>query len=209
MPANLENTAMATGLEKVSFHSNPREGQCKECSNYHTTALISHASKVMLKILQARLQQYMNRELPGVQAYFRKGRGTRDQIANIHWITEKARISGKHLLLLYWLHQSLRAQQNPSRDEEYQTTWPASWEICMQVKKQPSELDMEQQTGSKLGKEYIKAVYYHPAYLTYMQSTSCELLGWMKHKLESRLLRNINNLRYADDTTLTAESEEN
>ena len=79
----------------------------------------------------------------------------------------------------------------------------------MQVKKQPSELDMEQQTGSKLGKEYIKAVYYHPAYLTYMQSTSCELLGWMKHKLESRLLRNINNLRYADDTTLTAESEEN
>ena len=101
MPANLENTAMATGLEKVSFHSNPREGQCKECSNYHTTALISHASKVMLKILQARLQQYMNRELPGVQADFRKGRGTRDQIANIHWITEKARISGKHLLLLY------------------------------------------------------------------------------------------------------------
>ena len=101
MPANLENTAMATGLEKVSFHSNPREGQCKECSNYHTTALISHASKVMLKILQARLQQYMNRELPDGQADFRKGRGTRDQIANIHWITEKARISGKHLILLY------------------------------------------------------------------------------------------------------------
>ena len=78
----------------------------------------------------------------------------------------------------------------------------------MQVKKQPSELDMEQQTGSRLGKEYIKAVYCHPAYLTYMQSTSCELLGWMKHKLESRLLRNINNLSYANDTTLMAESEE-
>ena len=78
----------------------------------------------------------------------------------------------------------------------------------MQVKKQPSELDMEQQTGSRLRKEYIKAVYCHPAYLTYMQSTSCELLGWMKHKLESRLLRNINNLSYANDTTLMAESEE-
>ena len=70
---------------------------------------------------------------------------------------------------------------------EYQTTWPASWEICMQVRKQQLEPDMKQQTGSKLAKEYIKAVYCHPAYLTHMQSTSCEMLGWMKHKLESRL----------------------
>ena len=102
MLANLDNSAMSTGLVKVSFHSNPKERQCKECSNYHTIALISHASKVMFKILQARLQQYMNRELPDVQAGFRKGRGTRDQIANIHWIMEKARESQKkHLLLLY------------------------------------------------------------------------------------------------------------
>ena len=91
MPANLENSAVATGLEKVSFHSNPKKGNAKECSNYHTIALISHASKVMLKILQARLQQYMNHELPDVQAGFRKGRGPRDQIANILWIMEKAR----------------------------------------------------------------------------------------------------------------------
>ena len=70
---------------------------------------------------------------------------------------------------------------------EYQTTWPASWEICMQIKKKWLELDIEQQTGSKLVKEYVKAVYCHPAYLTYIQSTSCEMLGWMKHKLESRL----------------------
>ena len=90
MSANLENAAVATGLEKVSFHSNPK-GNAKECSNYCTIALISHASKVMLKILQARLQQYMNHELPDVQACFRKGRGTRDQIANIHWIMENAR----------------------------------------------------------------------------------------------------------------------
>ena len=103
MPANLENSAVATGLEKVSFHSNPEERHAKECSNYVTIALISHASKVMLKILQARLQQYMNREIPDVQAGFRKGRGIRDQIANIHWISEKAREFQKknNLLLLY------------------------------------------------------------------------------------------------------------
>ena len=91
MPKNLENSVVATGLDKVSFHSNPKEKECKEGSNYHTIALISHASKIMLEILQARLQQYMNRELPDVQAGFRKGRGTRDQIANICWIIEKAR----------------------------------------------------------------------------------------------------------------------
>ena len=91
MPANLENSAVATGLEKVSFHSNPKNSNAKECSNYCTIALISHTGKEMLKILQARLQQYMNCELPEVQAGFRKGRGTRDQIANISWIIKKAR----------------------------------------------------------------------------------------------------------------------
>ena len=91
MPANLENSAVATGLEKVNFHSNPKERQCQRMHNYHTLALISHTSKVMLKILQDRLQQYMNHELPDVQAAFRKVRGTRDQIANIRWIMEKAR----------------------------------------------------------------------------------------------------------------------
>ena len=90
---------------------------------------------------------------------------------------------------------------------EYQTTWPASWETYMQIRKQQLEVDMEQQTGSKLGKEYIKAVYCHPASLTYMQSTSWETLGWMKHKLETRLPGEI-SIRYADDTTLMAESEE-
>ena len=92
MPANLENSAVATGLEKVSFHSNPpKKGNAKECSNYHTVALISCNNKVMLKIFQARLQQYVNCDLPDVQAGFRKGRGTRDQIANIYWIIEKAK----------------------------------------------------------------------------------------------------------------------
>ena len=96
MPANLENSAVATGLEKVSFHS-----ISKECSNCLTVALISHASKVMLKILQARLQQYMNHELPDVQADLRKGRGTRDQIANICWIIEKARELQKNIYFCF------------------------------------------------------------------------------------------------------------
>ena len=101
MPANLENSTVATGLEKISFIPIPKKGNAKECSNYRTIALISRASKVLLKILQARLQQYVNRELLNVQASFRKGRGTRDQIANIHWIIEKARVQEKHLFLLY------------------------------------------------------------------------------------------------------------
>ena len=102
MPANLENSAVATGLEKVVFIPIPKKGNAKECSNYRTIALISHASKVMFKILQARFQQYVNHELPDVQAGFRKGRGTRDQIANIRWIIKKAReFQKKHLFLLY------------------------------------------------------------------------------------------------------------
>src|SRR5574341_338581 len=101
MPANLENTAVATGLEKVGFHSNPKRGNAKECSNYHTIALISHPSKVMLKILQARLQQYVTRELPDVQARFRKGGGTRDQIANTRWIIEKAREFQKNIYFCF------------------------------------------------------------------------------------------------------------
>ena len=95
MPTNLENSAVATGLEKVSFHSNPKERQCQRMLNYCTIALILHVSKVMLKILQARPQQYMNHELPDVQAGFNKGRGTRDKIANIHWIIKKQESSRK------------------------------------------------------------------------------------------------------------------
>ena len=101
MSANLENSAAVTVLEKVSVHSNPKERHAKECSNYRTIAFISHASKVMIKIFQARLQQYVNRELPDVQAGFRKGRGTRDQIANTCWDHRKSkRVPEKHLCLL-------------------------------------------------------------------------------------------------------------
>ena len=91
MPANLENSAVGTGLKRSVFIPIPKKGNAKECSNYCTIALISHASKITLKILQVRLQQYVNQELPDVQAGFRKGRGTRDQIANIRWMIKKAR----------------------------------------------------------------------------------------------------------------------
>ena len=101
MPANLENSSGPQDWKRSVFIPIPKKGNAKECSNYRTIALISHASKVMLKIFQARLHQYVNCELPDVQAGFRKGRGTTDQIANIHWIIKKVTVSEKHLLLLY------------------------------------------------------------------------------------------------------------
>ena len=133
----------------------PKRGNVKECSNYCTIALISHTSKVMLKIFQARLRQYVNHELPDVQAGFRKGRRTRDQIVNIHWIIKKARELQKNIYFCFidyakaftvWIRINCGKFW---KRWEYQTTWPASWEICMQVRKQQLELDMEQQTGSK------------------------------------------------------------
>ena len=133
----------------------PKKGSAKECSNYRTIALIPHSRKAMLKILQARLQQYVNRELPDVQAGFRKGRGTRDQIANICWIIDKAREFQKNIYFCFidyarpltvWITINCWKFW---KTWEYQTTWPDSWEICMQVRKQQLELDMEQQTGSK------------------------------------------------------------
>ena len=154
MPANLENAAVAKGWKRSVFIPIPKKCNAKECSNYRTIALISHASKVMLKILQARLQQYVNHELPDIQAGFRKGRGTRDQIANIRWIMEKAREFQKNIYFCFIDYAKAFDWTTINcgkfwRRWEYQTTWPASWEICMQVRKQQLELDMEQQTGSK------------------------------------------------------------
>ena len=129
-------------LKMAVFIPIPKKGNAKECSNYHTIAFISHASKEMLKILQASLQQYMNWELPDAQVGFRKGRGTRDQIANIRWIIVKAREFQENIysasltllkLLTVWITTNCRKFL---KRWEYQTTWPASWEICMQVRKQ-------------------------------------------------------------------------
>ena len=132
----------------------------------------------MLKNLQARFQQYVNHEIPDVQAGFRKGRGTRGQIANIRWIIENAREFQKNIYFYFIdyakafdcvYHNKL---WKILKEIGIQTTLPASSEICMQIKKQQLDLDMEQQTGFKFRKECFKAVYCHPAYLTYMQSTS-------------------------------------
>ena len=132
----------------------PKKGNTKECSNYCTITCISHASKVMLNILQVRLQQYMNYELPAVQAGFRKGRGTRDQIANIRWIIKKESSRKTYISALLAMPKLLTVWTTIKCGKfwkrwEYQTTWSASWETSMQVRKQQLELDMEQQTGSK------------------------------------------------------------
>ena len=128
MPANLENSAVSQDWKRSVFIPVPNKGKAKECSNYHTIALISHASKVMLKILQARLQQYVNCELPDVQTDFRKGRGTRDIIANICWIIEKAREYHKNIYFCFIdyvkafdLYGSQQTVENSERDGN---TWP-------------------------------------------------------------------------------------
>ena len=158
MSANLDNSAVATGLEKFSFHPNPKEGQCQKMFKLPPNCIHSHA----------RLRQYVNQELPDVQAGLRKGRGTRDQIANIHWITEKANgtplppkrntsTSASLTILKSSLWQStVWITTNCGKflkRWEYQTSLPVPWKTWMQVKKQQLEPDMEQQTGSKLGKE--------------------------------------------------------
>ena len=156
----------------------PKKGNAKECSNYYTITFISHASKVMLKILQARFQQYVNCELPGVQPGFRKDRGNRDHIANILWIIKKAREFQKKIYFCFIVYAKVFDCVNHKK----------LWKILQEMgipdhltcllrnlyagQKQQLELDMGQQTGSKSGKEYIKVVYCYPVYLTYMQSTS-------------------------------------
>ena len=159
---------------KTNFITIPKKGNAKECSNYHTTALISHASKIMLKILQGRLQQYMNWELPDVQAVFRKGRGTRDQIANICWIIGKAEEFQKNIYFCFIDYAKTFDCVNHNKlwkilkEMGITDHLACLWEICMQVRKQQLELDMEQQTGSKLGKEYSQGCILSSAYLIYM-----------------------------------------
>ena len=176
MPANLENSAVTTGLGKVSFHSNPKERQCQRMLKHHIVALISHTSEVMLKIFQGRLQQYMNRELTDVQAGFRKGRGTRDQIANIFCIIEKAREFQKNICFINYakafdcvdhnkLLEILKEMGIPDHLTCFLKNLYAGHEATVKT-------GHEQQTGSSSGNEYVKAVYCHHAYLTYMQSTS-------------------------------------
>ena len=169
-----------------------KKGNAKECSNYHTIALISHASKVMHKLLQARLTTTVCKlRTSDVQAEFRKGRGTRDQIANILWIIEKAREFQKTSIsaslttlkpLTVWITTNCGKFL---KRWKYQTTLLASWETCLQVKRQQLEPDMKQGTSSKLRKEYIKAVYCHPAHNVYAEYLTVE----SEEELKSLLMK--------------------
>ena len=150
MPANWKTQQWPQDWKRSVFIPIPKKGKDKECSNYHTIAVISHASKVMLRFLQARVQQYMNHESPDIQAGFRKGKGT-----NILWIIAKQESSRKiSISALLTIPKPLTVWITINCGKfwkrwEYQTTWPASWETCMQIRKQQLELDMEQQIGSK------------------------------------------------------------
>ena len=180
MPPNLENSEVAIGLEKVSFHSN-----AKECSDYHTNALISHASKAMLKNHQMRLQQYVNWEFINVQAGFRKGRGPEIKLPASTGSSKNQKSSRKTFTsalltmpkpLTVWITTNWKIFQEMGLPDNLTCLLR---NLYVSQEKQQLETDMEQWTGSKVGKEYLKAVYCHPAYLTYMQSTSCKMLtGW-------------------------------
>ena len=172
----------------------------KKVQNYCTIELISHASKVMLKILQGRLQQYVNQELQDIQAGFRKGKEPDIKLPTSVGSQEKQSYSRKtsaSLTMLKPLTVWITTNYGKFlKRQKYQTTLSASQETCIQVKKQQLEPDMEQQTGSRLGKEHIKAIHCYPVYLTYMQSTSCEIPVWMNHKLELRLPGEISTTSY-------------
>ena len=172
----------------------PKKGNAKECSNYSTIALISHTSKVMLKILQARLQQYVSLNFQMFKVDLEKAEEPEITLPTSSGSSKKQESSRKtSTSALLTMSKSLTVWTTTNCGKflkrwEYQTTTlSAFWETYMQVKKQQLELDMEKQTGSKSGREYIKVEYCHPAYLNYIQSTSWESLGWMKHKLESRM----------------------
>ena len=183
----------------------PKKGNGKERLPYSKTALISYASTVMLKILQARLQQYLNWGLPDVQAGFRKGRGTRDQIANIqgsHKKQENSRKTSSSASLTtpnLWLCASQPTRKLLKR-WEYQTTWPASWEICMQVKKQPVVTGHGTIDRLKTGKGVHLGCILSPCLFNLYAESIIQIASWMKHKLESRLLGDIS---VTSDTQVT------
>ena len=212
-PANLENSAVATGLEKVSFHPNPK-GNAKECSNYHTVVLMSHANKVMLKIFQASFQQYVNWELPDIQAGFRKGRGTKDQIANICWIIEKAREFQKNIysvslttlkLLTVWITINCGKFLEMGISDH----------LTYLLRTLYAGLEATVRTGHgttdwfQIGKGVCQGCILSPCSFNLYS----EYIMWNAKLDESQAgnkiaRRNINNLRYANDTTLMAESKE-
>ena len=215
MPANLENSTVATGLEKVSFHSISKKGNDKECSNYCTIACIWHTSKVMLKILQARLQQYVNCELPDVQAGFRKGRGTRDQIANIRWITDKAREFRKNIYFCFINY--VKAFDCV----DHRKLWKSLQEMGLSdhISCLLRNLYAGQEAAVRTGHgrtdwfQIRKGVHQGCMLSSWLFNLYAEYVIWSFWLDEAQAGikiagRNTSNLRYADDSTLMAESKE-
>ena len=215
MPANLENSAMATGLEKVNFHSIPKERQCQRMLNC-TIALISHASKVMLKILQVRLQQYVNRELPDVQAGFRKGRGTRDQIANIRWIVEKVRVFQKNIYFCFLdyakgfdcvdhnkLWKILKELEIPDHLTCLLRNLYAGQEATVRTGHGTTD-------WFQIGKGVCQCCTLSPCLFNLYAEYIMRNAGLEETQAGIKIAgRNVNNLRYADDTTLRQKVKRN
>jgi len=215
MPTNLENSAVTTGLEKVSFIPIPKKGNAKECSNYRTIALISHASKVMFNILQARLQQYVNHELLDVRGGFRKGRGIKDQIANIRWIMDKAREFQKNIYFCFIDYAIAFDCVDHSK------LWKILKEmgilehlICL-LRNLYAGQEATVRTGHgtidwfQIGKGVCQGCILSPCLFNLYAEYIMRNAGLEEAQAGIKIAkRNINHLRYADDTTLMAESEE-
>ena len=214
MPANLENQQCPQDWKRSIFIPVPKKGNPKECSNYHTIALISHNSKVMLKILQARLQQYMNRELPDVQAGFRKGRGTRGQIADICWIIEKAREFQKNIYFCFTDYaKTFNCVNNNKLWKILKEMGITDHLICL-LRNLYAGQEATVRTGHgttdcfQIGKGIRQGCVLSPC-LFNVYAEYIMRYPWLEEAQAGIKIagRNINNLRYADDTTLMAESE--
>ena len=198
MPENWKIQQWPQDYKSSVFIPIPKKRNARECSNYHTIALISDTSKVMLKIFQARLQQYMNQELPEVQAGFRKGRRTRDQIANIHWIMEKQENSRKTSITVYlttlkpltvWITTNWKILKEMGIPDHL-TCLLRNLYTCQEATVRTGHGTTDWfQIRKGISQDCILSP--SPCLLTYMQNTSCETSGLMKHKLESRFLREI------------------
>ena len=207
MPANLENSAVATGLEKCNLHFNLKEGNAKECSNFQTIALISHGSKVMLRIRQARLQQNMNHELADVPARFKKGRGARDQIANIHWIIEKVREFQKGINLCFIDYAKIFNSVDHNKLWKILKEMGIPEHLTCLLRDLYAGQEASVRTGHgktdlfQIGKGYILSSCLFNLYAENIMKNA----GLDEAQTGIKIsVRNINNLRYADDPTLMA-----
>ena len=214
MPTNMEKQQWPQDWKRSVFIPIPKKNNVTQCTDYHRVALISHTSKVMLKILQARLQQYVKRELPDVQAGFRKGRGIRDQIANIRWVIEKAwEFPEKHLLLLYWLHQSLCVVHDKLWKIVKEMGIPDHLTCLLRNLYAGQEATVRTGHGTtdwfQIGKGVRQDCILSPCLCNLYAEYIMRNTGLEEAQAGIKIARrNINSLRYADDTTLMAESEE-